>query len=102
MFLDSPLLQSTTSVPESLSTGEYKEIDVSVDNYSVTGEQPKVWTVPIHQVRASVLLHGFPGLQVLADLPKGVERNGVSVNLPVFVERELRLSRYLGLNQAET
>ena len=44
----------------------------------------------------------FPGFRPLLNLPEGVERNGVSANLPVFVERELRLSQYLGLNQAET
>ena len=44
----------------------------------------------------------FPGFRPLPICRKGVERNGVSVNLPVFVERELRLSRYLGRNQAKT
>ncbi len=41
-------------------------------------------------------------LQALADLPKGVERNGVSMNFPVVVERELRSSRSAGLSHVET
>lgn len=44
----------------------------------------------------------LPGFQALADLPKGVERNDVSMNFPVVVERELRSSQSVGLNQVET
>jgi hypothetical protein len=44
----------------------------------------------------------YSRLQVLANLPKDVERNGVSMNFPVFVERKLRSSKSLGLSQVET
>jgi hypothetical protein len=35
-------------------------------------------------------------------VPKDVERNGVSMNFPVFVERELKSSQSVGLSQIET
>ena len=41
-------------------------------------------------------------LQVLANLPKEVERDGVSMNFPVFAERLLRSSQSVGLSQIET
>ena len=44
----------------------------------------------------------YSRLQVLANLPKDVERNGVSMNFPVFVERELKSSQSVGLSQIGT
>jgi hypothetical protein len=41
-------------------------------------------------------------LQVLANLPKEVERDGVSMNFPVSGERELRSSQSVGLSQIGT
>ena len=41
-------------------------------------------------------------LPIFHIVPKDVERNGVSMNFPVFVERELKSSQSVGLSQIET